>query len=58
MVEVKSPAATAEDNLRVANEHKPEFERVEWRKDPALRHLYLLCTFGLMIASATTGYDG
>jgi hypothetical protein len=58
MVEVKIPAFSAEEQLRVANEQAPNFERVEWKKDPALRKLYMLCTFGLMVASATTGYDG
>lgn len=36
----------------------PEFEPVNWVKDPALRKLYLLCAAGLLIGSATTGYDG
>lgn len=35
----------------------PKFERVEWKKEPHLRKLYFL-SIGLMIAAATTGYDG
>lgn len=58
MEEVKAPIVTANEHDGVANEQAPEFERVEWRKDPALRRLYILCAFGLMVASATTGYDG
>jgi len=35
----------------------PHFERVVWYKEPHLRKLYFLTIF-LLIASATTGYDG
>jgi MFS family permease len=35
----------------------PQFERVTWYKEPHLRKLYLLTIF-LLVASATTGYDG
>lgn len=35
----------------------PEFEKVTWYKEPQLRKLYFLCIF-LLVASATTGYDG
>lgn len=35
----------------------PEFQRVTWYKEPHLRKLYLM-SFFLLIASATTGYDG
>lgn len=35
----------------------PEFARVEWTKEPHLRKLYAWACV-LMIASATTGYDG
>ncbi|KAL2020744.1 hypothetical protein VTK56DRAFT_8044 [Thermocarpiscus australiensis] len=41
----------------VAQEEAPEFERVDWTKDPGLRKLYFYA-FILCIASATTGYDG
>jgi hypothetical protein len=42
----------------VAANEAPQFERVVWYKDPGLRRLYLVSCFGLMVASATTGYDG
>lgn len=45
------------DRTRAAQEEAPEFERVEWMKDPGLRKLYFYA-FVLCIASATTGYDG
>lgn len=35
----------------------PRFQRVYWTKEPHLRKLYCLSTI-LMVASATTGYDG
>ncbi len=35
----------------------PRFERVDWTREPHLRRLYAL-TVVLMLASATTGYDG
>ncbi len=40
-----------------AQEDAPQFERVEWTKDPGLRKLAFF-QFVLCIASATTGYDG
>jgi sugar porter (SP) family MFS transporter len=40
-----------------AQEEAPQFERVEWRKDPGLRKLYFYAAV-LCVASATTGYDG
>jgi hypothetical protein len=58
MVEIKGPAVTATERLRQDADKIPEFEHVEWRKDPALRRLYIFSIFGLMVASATTGYDG
>ncbi|KAK5657903.1 hypothetical protein OQA88_2452 [Cercophora sp. LCS_1] len=36
---------------------QPRFQRVYWTREPHLRKLYGLCTI-LMVASATTGYDG
>lgn len=50
----KKPQAEA---TAVAQEEAPQFERVEWTKDPGLRKLYFYA-FVLCIASATTGYDG
>ena len=35
----------------------PQFEKVNWRREPHLRKLYSMTIF-LLIASATTGYDG
>lgn len=45
------------DAVAHAQEEAPQFERVEWRKDPGLRKLYFYAAI-LCIASATTGYDG
>jgi sugar porter (SP) family MFS transporter len=45
------------DATAAAQEEAPEFERVQWTKDPGLRKLYFYA-FVLCIASATTGYDG
>lgn len=50
----KKPGA---DALAIAQEEAPEFEKVQWTKDPGLRKLYFFA-FVLCIASATTGYDG
>lgn len=46
-----------EDNVAVAQAEAPRFEKVTWYKEPHLRKLYFLSIF-LLIASATTGYDG
>lgn len=46
-----------EDLTHLAQEEAPEFEKVDWKKDPGLRQLYFYA-FVLCIASATTGYDG
>jgi hypothetical protein len=35
----------------------PRFEKVYWTREPYLRRLYLMAVV-LMVASATTGYDG
>lgn len=40
-----------------ARSDAPRFEHVNWRKEPHLRKLYLMSVF-LLVASATTGYDG
>lgn len=50
----KKPNAEA---TAAAVEEAPQFERVQWTKDPGLRKLYFYA-FVLCIASATTGYDG
>lgn len=56
MVEIKAPAITATEHLN--DEAPPVFEPVEWTKDPGLRKLYIFSALGLLVASATTGYDG
>ncbi len=43
--------------LEVAQAEAPRFEKVYWTKEPHLRKLYLYA-IALMVASATTGYDG
>ena len=40
-----------------AQEEAPQFERVQWSKEPGLRKLYFYAVV-LCVASATTGYDG
>jgi hypothetical protein len=57
MDSAKTPSGVVRESIDVVA-HPPEFEVVEWRKDPALRRLYILCAFGLLAGSATTGYDG
>jgi sugar porter (SP) family MFS transporter len=46
-----------DDQLAIAQAEAPRFEKVTWYKEPHLRKLYFLSLF-LLIASATTGYDG
>jgi len=46
-----------QDNVAAAQAEAPRFERVVWYREPHLRRLYALSIF-LLIASATTGYDG
>jgi MFS family permease len=41
----------------VAQAEAPKFEKVYWTKEPHLRKLYAYAIV-LMVASATTGYDG
>lgn len=50
----KTPQAEA---LAQAQEEAPQFEKVDWRRDPGLRKLYFYAAI-LCVASATTGYDG
>lgn len=45
------------DAAQQARDEAPRFEKVSWTKEPHLRKLYFLTIF-LLIASATTGYDG
>lgn len=58
MVKIKAPAVAAEVQVHQVVDEVPEFEHVQWTKDPGLRKLYIVSCFGLMVASATTGYDG
>jgi sugar porter (SP) family MFS transporter len=59
MVNLKGGQAIAdEQHVSAVAEEAPQFERVQWTSDPNLRKLYLYACFGLMVASATTGYDG
>lgn len=51
-------AAHAEENRQQAVAEAPEFEKVYWTKDKSIRKLYINCALGLLIGSATTGYDG
>ncbi len=51
-----SRAALKEANTIVL-EDAPQFQRVQWTKEPGLRKLYFYA-FILCVASATTGYDG
>ena len=45
------------ENVDAAQADAPHFERVVWYREPHLRKLYTLSLF-LLVASATTGYDG
>ena len=58
MVDLKGPNVTAQENRQLAVAEAPDFEKVDWKKDKGLRKLYINCCFGLLVASATTGYDG
>ncbi|KNB04239.1 hypothetical protein FOXG_19242 [Fusarium oxysporum f. sp. lycopersici 4287] len=53
----KVPAHSDRVPLDIAQAEAPRFEKVIWYKEPHLRKLYFLIIF-LLIASATTGYDG
>ncbi|KAH8201865.1 hypothetical protein TruAng_003952 [Truncatella angustata] len=45
------------EEQKQAQDDAPQFERVQWTKEPGLRKLYFYCII-LCVASATTGYDG
>lgn len=53
----KLGAKGAQAEVEVAQAEAPRFEKVSWTKEPHLRRLYLM-SLVLMVASATTGYDG
>ena len=48
---------SAEAEVQIAQAEAPEFEKVHWTREPHLRKLYGYAVV-LMVASATTGYDG
>jgi hypothetical protein len=50
-------AKGAEGDVQVAQAVAPVFQKVNWLREPHLRKLYAMATV-LMVASATTGYDG
>ncbi|OAA56191.1 Sugar/inositol transporter [Niveomyces insectorum RCEF 264] len=56
-VDINIGAKSAEAEVEIAQREAPEFDHVEWKKEPHLRKLYAWCLV-LMVASATTGYDG
>jgi hypothetical protein len=58
MVDIKAPVVAAQENREMAVEEAPVFEPISWSADPGLRKLYINCALGLLVASATTGYDG
>ncbi|KAK1772014.1 hexose transporter [Phialemonium atrogriseum] len=49
--------SSAQADVDVAQAEAPRFEKVSWTKEPHLRKLYMYALV-LMVASATTGYDG
>ncbi|KAI2617328.1 sugar transporter-like protein [Hypomontagnella submonticulosa] len=59
MAQPRQPVAKGheEEHEQLAHRGPPEFEYVYWTKEPHLRKLYAWAVV-LMIASATTGYDG
>ncbi|OLN87012.1 Lactose permease 18 [Colletotrichum chlorophyti] len=57
MVKKVVASQTVADNVEIARAEAPRFEKVYWTKEPHLRKLYFSTIF-LMVASATTGYDG
>ncbi len=52
-----APAKAHEAEVEVAQREAPDFEKVDWKREPHLRTLYFYGVV-LMVASATTGYDG
>jgi hypothetical protein len=50
-------AKSADGEAQAAREEAPQFEKVEWRKEPNMRKLYFWACI-LCVASATTGFDG
>lgn len=57
MVQTHVGVKGAEAEVQIAQAEAPQFEKVHWTKEPHLRKLYAYAVV-LMVASATTGYDG
>jgi hypothetical protein len=60
MVHAPHAGATGKEaqmEIQIAQAEAPQFQKVSWTKEPHLRKLYAYCCV-LMVASATTGYDG
>lgn len=55
MVQIASIGAKgAQEKVQIAQAEAPQFEKVDWKREPHLRKLYMLSA-ALMVASATTG---
>lgn len=54
---VNNPAKGAEQEAQAARDDAPQFEKINWRKEPNMRKLYFWAAI-LCVASATTGFDG
>lgn len=52
-----APKTLHAEDAQHAREEAPELPYVNWKKSPGLRRLYMYATV-IMVASATTGYDG
>lgn len=52
-----APKVLHAEDAAIAREEAPELPYVDWKKSPGLRRLYMYATV-IMVASATTGYDG
>ncbi|GFF48396.1 lactose permease [Aspergillus udagawae] len=58
MVQIANIGAKgAAEKVQMAQAEAPQFEKVDWKREPHLRKLYMMAA-ALMVASATTGYDG
>jgi hypothetical protein len=58
MVQIANIGAKgAAEKVQIAQAEAPQFEKVDWKREPHLRKLYMMAA-ALMVASATTGYDG
>ncbi len=46
-----------EAESEIINGESPNVEKIDWKREPHLRKLYAYAAV-LMVAAATTGYDG